>query len=67
MAQKKSNKLSQILERFSRNATKATGTSMSFIVLSTVEVENETLPERQCLLVDVNRLSSTAARFWPGH
>lgn len=32
MEQKKSNKLSQILERFSLKATKATGTSMSFIL-----------------------------------
>src|SRR6185295_3041502 len=36
MAQKKSNKLSQILERFSLKATKATGTSMSFILALSV-------------------------------
>jgi low affinity Fe/Cu permease len=32
MVRKKSNKLSQILERFSLKATKATGTSMSFVL-----------------------------------
>jgi len=32
MGQKKSNKLSQILEQFSLKATKATGTSMAFIL-----------------------------------
>jgi hypothetical protein len=31
MARKKENQISQILERFSLKATKATGTSMSFI------------------------------------
>jgi low affinity Fe/Cu permease len=36
MVQKKSNKLSQILERFSLKATKATGTSMSFILALSV-------------------------------
>ena len=36
MEQKKSNKLSQILERFSLKATKATGTSMSFILALSV-------------------------------
>ena len=38
MVRKKSNKLSQILERFSLNATKATGTSMSFILALSVIV-----------------------------
>ena len=32
MARKKSNRLSQILEQFSLKATKATGTSMAFIL-----------------------------------
>ena len=36
MARKKSNKLSQILERFSLKATKATGTSMAFILALSV-------------------------------
>ncbi|HMJ24300.1 MAG TPA: low affinity iron permease family protein [Pyrinomonadaceae bacterium] len=36
MARKKSNQLSQILERFSLKATKATGTSMSFILALSV-------------------------------
>lgn len=36
MARKKSNKLSQILERFSLKATQATGTSMSFILALSV-------------------------------
>lgn len=36
MVRKKSNKLSQILERFSLKATKATGTSMAFILALTV-------------------------------
>src|SRR6476660_6137947 len=36
MVRKKSNKLSQILERFSLKATKATGTSMSFILALSV-------------------------------
>ena len=36
MARKKSHKLSQILERFSLKATKATGTSMSFILALSV-------------------------------
>ena len=38
MAKKKSNQLSQILERFSLKATKATGTSMSFILALSVIV-----------------------------
>src|SRR5512132_447717 len=38
MKQKKSNKLSQILERFSLKATKATGTSMSFILALSVVI-----------------------------
>lgn len=38
MVQKKRNKLSQILERFSLKATKATGTSMSFILALSVIV-----------------------------
>ena len=38
MVRKKSNKLSQILERFSLKATKATGTSMSFILALSVIV-----------------------------
>lgn len=38
MVRKKSNKLSQILERFSLKATKATGTSMAFILAATVIV-----------------------------
>src|SRR5882757_8553383 len=38
MARKKSNKLSELLERFSLKATKATGTSMSFILALTVIV-----------------------------
>ena len=36
MTRKKSNKLSQVLERFSLKATKATGTSMSFILALSV-------------------------------
>jgi hypothetical protein len=36
MARKKSNKLSQLLERFSLKATKATGTSMAFILALSV-------------------------------
>jgi len=36
MVRKKSNKLSQILEQFSLKATKATGTSMSFILALSV-------------------------------
>jgi len=36
MGRKKSNKLSQILEQFSLKATKATGTSMSFILALSV-------------------------------
>jgi len=36
MARKKSNKLSQILERFSLKATKATGTSTAFIIALSV-------------------------------
>src|SRR6202171_4461140 len=36
MVRKKSNKLSQILERFSLKATKATGTSMAFILALSV-------------------------------
>jgi low affinity Fe/Cu permease len=36
MVQRKSNNLSQILERFSLKATKATGTSMSFILALSV-------------------------------
>jgi low affinity Fe/Cu permease len=36
MTRKKSNKLSQILERFSLSATKATGTSMAFILALSV-------------------------------
>jgi len=36
MVQKKNNKLSQMLERFSLKATKATGTSMSFILALSV-------------------------------
>jgi low affinity Fe/Cu permease len=36
MARKKSNQLSQILERFSLKATKATGTSLSFILALSV-------------------------------
>ena len=36
MARKKSNKLSQTLERFSLKATKATGTSMAFIIALSV-------------------------------
>ena len=36
MARKKSNRLGQILERFSLKATKATGTSMSFILALSV-------------------------------
>jgi len=36
MAQKKSNTLSQTLERFSLKATKATGTSMAFIIALSV-------------------------------
>ena len=38
MAKKESNQLSQILERFSLKATKATGTSMSFILALSVIV-----------------------------
>src|ERR1700716_3140877 len=38
MVRKTSNKLSQILERFSLKATKATGTSMSFILALSVIV-----------------------------
>ncbi|MDQ2938791.1 MAG: low affinity iron permease family protein [Acidobacteriota bacterium] len=38
MVRKKGNKLSQILERFSLKATKATGTSMSFILALSVIV-----------------------------
>jgi low affinity Fe/Cu permease len=38
MVRKKANKLSQILERFSLKATKATGTSMSFILALSVIV-----------------------------
>jgi low affinity Fe/Cu permease len=38
MARKKSNKLSQILEQFSLKATKATGTSMAFILALSVIV-----------------------------
>jgi low affinity Fe/Cu permease len=45
MARKKSNKLSQILERFSLKATKATGTSMAFILaLSAIVVWGLTGP-----------------------
>jgi low affinity Fe/Cu permease len=45
MVRKKSNKLSQILERFSLKATKATGTSMAFILaLSAVVVWGLTGP-----------------------
>jgi len=36
MARKKTNKLSQILEQFSLKATKATGTSMAFILALSV-------------------------------
>jgi low affinity Fe/Cu permease len=36
MARKKSNKLSRILEQFSLKATKATGTSMAFILALSV-------------------------------
>src|SRR6185369_11526301 len=36
MVRKKSNKLSQILERFSLKATQATGTSMAFILALSV-------------------------------
>jgi hypothetical protein len=36
MVRKKRNKLSQLLERFSLKATKATGTSMSFILALSV-------------------------------